>query len=347
MQPSSEQSDVLRIIDANANRAAEGLRVVEDYVRFSLDDTLFARLCKELRHGLIDSLGAIDPARRAAARESLRDVGAGITTESECERASSKQVAQANLKRVQQAIRSLEEHAKIVTPDTATKLERLRYKCYTLEKSILATVQGLEALQQAKLYVLIDGGTDEDDFQTRAQSLVDAGVGVLQLRDKRLDDRQLLARARALRNATRNTGTLFVMNDRPDLAVLSHADGVHVGQNELPVKDVRRIVGVDMLVGVSTHSIDQARQAVLDGANYIGVGPVFPSETKSFEAFPGLELLEEVSEIGLPTFAIGGINAQNISQILELGCKRVALSNAVWGADDPARAAKQMLSLLN
>lgn len=347
MQPSSEQSDVFRIIDANANRAAEGLRVVEDYVRFSLDDTLLARMCKEIRHRLNESLSTIDPTRRAAARESVRDVGSRITTESEYERASSKQVAQANLKRVQQAIRSLEEHAKTVAPDTATTMERLRYECYTLEKSILSTVQGLEILQHAKLYVLIDGGMSDDDFQSRAKSLVDAGVGVLQLRDKRLDDRQLLARARALRDATRDTGTLFVMNDRPDLAVLSHADGIHVGQDELPVKETRRVVGVDMLVGVSTHSIEQARQAVLDGANYIGVGPVFPSETKSFDAFPGLELLEGVAEISLPTFAIGGINAQNVAGIVELGCNRVAISNAVWAADDPAQAAKELLSVLS
>ena len=102
----------------------------------------------------------------------------------------------------------------------------------------------------------------------------------------------MLDRARLLaRTDGRNRETLFIVNDRPDLAALARADGVHVGQEELSVKDARSIVGPEMLVGVSTHSIEQARQAVLDGANYIGVGPTFPSGTKQFEQFPGVELL--------------------------------------------------------
>lgn len=347
MPSPSEQVDLFRIIDANANRAAEGLRVVEDYVRFGLDDSILARRCKEIRHRLSDALSTIAFSQRAAARDSLRDVGSDITTESEYKRASSEQVAQANLKRIQQAVRSLEEYTKIVAPEAALTIERLRYECYTLEKAMQATAKGIERLQHAKLYVLVDGATSADDFQSRVHWLIDAGVPMLQLRDKRLDDRTLLARARALRQMTRDTATLFIMNDRPDLAALARADGVHVGQDELLVKDVRQIVGVDMLVGVSTHSIQQARQAVLDGANYVGVGPMFPSETKRFDQFPGLDLIAKVSELSLPTFAIGGINGGNVTQVIQAGCKRVALSNAVWAADDPGQAAKGLLTLLS
>src|SRR5207237_9328533 len=128
-------------------------------------------------------------------------------------------------------------------------------------------------------------------------------------RDKRLADRELLARARQLRELTNGTSTLFIVNDRPDLARLSQADGVHVGQDELSVKDARSIVGLHALIGVSTHSIQHARPAVLDGANYIGVGPTFPSGTKSFARFTGVDLLQAVaSEIRLPAFAIGGVS---------------------------------------
>lgn len=347
MFPSNEQTDVFRILDANANRAMEGLRVVEDFVRFSLDDALLTRLCKEIRHRTSVALRQITTSQRAAARDTLCDVGSEISTDGEYVRTSSSQVAQANLKRVQQSMRSLEEFAKTVSRDLGEAFEKLRYECYTLEKSILATMQGRERLGQAKLYVLVDGGTSPTDFQARTESLVTVGVHVLQLRDKQLDDRQLLARARSLRETTRDTDTLFVMNDRPDLARLAHADGIHIGQEELPVKETRQIVGVDMLVGVSTHSIEQARQAVRDGANYIGVGPMFPSETKSFDRFPGLELLVQVTaEVSLPTFAIGGINTRTAKQILEAGCQRIALSSAVWRADAPAKAAKELLELL-
>ena len=141
---------------------------------------------------------------------------------------------------------------------------------------------------------------------------------------------------------------MFVMNDRPDLAVLADADGVHVGQEELSVKDARTIVGADRLVGVSTHSIEQARQAVLDGADYIGVGPVFPSGTKQFDRLAGLELVRAVAaEVRLPAFAIGGITADNLPLVREAGLGRVAVSGAVASAADPGAAARRLLALLS
>ena len=130
------------------------------------------------------------------------------------------------------------------------------------------------------------------------------------------------------------------MNDRADLAVAAGANGVHLGQDDLEVADARRIVGAARIIGVSTHSISQARQAVLDGANYIGVGPVFESTTKNFSEHVGLELIDEVvKEIQLPAFAIGGINLENVSQIADAGLSRVALSAAVTKAVNPKAAA--------
>jgi thiamine-phosphate pyrophosphorylase len=139
---------------------------------------------------------------------------------------------------------------------------------------------------------------------------------------------------------------LFVMNDRADLAALSDADGVHVGQDELSVNDARTIVGPKALIGVSTHSIEQARQAVIDGANYIGVGPTFPSSTKSFDTFAGLDLLRSVAaEISLPAFAIGGITRENLPQVQAAGINRVAVTGAVIGAKDPKLAALELMSM--
>jgi thiamine-phosphate pyrophosphorylase len=197
------------------------------------------------------------------------------------------------------------------------------------------------------LYVLLDGCGSVDEMSRLAEALVDAGVHVLQLRDKQLSDRDLLARARCLREITAGTGALLIINDRPDIAALVRADGVHVGQDELPVKDVRTLVGPRMLVGVSTHSIEQARSAVLEGANYLGVGPTFPSGTKSFSEFPGLDLVRAVAaEIRLPAFAIGGIGLENLGEVLSTGIGRVALSGAIVSADDPANVARQVLEAL-
>jgi thiamine-phosphate pyrophosphorylase len=197
-------------------------------------------------------------------------------------------------------------------------------------------------LKNARLYVLIDGGPDEAGYATKVESLVAASVDLLQLRDKQLDDRTLLVRARKLRQLTSGSQTLVIMNDRPDLAALAHADGVHVGQEELPVAEVRKIVGPDMLIGVSTHNIEQARQAVCGGADYLGCGPTFPSSTKNFEHFPGLEFLREVAkEISLPAFAIGGITLENVDEVLATGVRRVAIGGAVNAALDPAASVEE------
>src|SRR5437660_7098545 len=119
---------------------------------------------------------------------------------------------------------------------------------------------------------------------------------------------------------TRKANVLFIMNDRPDLARLAEADGVHLGQEELPVKDARRIVGPDALIGVSTHNLDQVRRAVLDGASYIGVGPTFPSGTKEFAEFPGLDFVRWVAEeTSLPAFVIGGVTLENVAEVAAAG----------------------------
>ena len=248
------------------------------------------------------------------------------------------QIAAASWQRVQQALRVIEEHLKLFAPAAATQVEALRYQSYTLAKACTITGDSQVRLAGARLYVLIDGGSSECEFVERAQDLIATGVHVLQLRDKQLDDRTLLSRARLLRRILDDTRPpipdsrppLFILNDRPDLAALARADGVHVGQEELTVHEVRQIVGPNLLVGVSTHNIDQARQAVLDGANYLGCGPTFPSGTKHFDHFPGLDFLRQVAaEITLPAFAIGGITRENLPQVLATGFTRVAMSSGV------------------
>jgi thiamine-phosphate pyrophosphorylase len=250
--------------------------------------------------------------------------------------------------RLQESLRTLEEFGKTLDTALAAELEQLRYRSYTLQRAVEITGSSLDRLATARLYVLLDGRASAEELARLARSLIAAGVHLLQLRDKHLDDRELLQRARVLREATAGTGTLFIVNDRPDLARLARADGVHVGQTELSVKDVRAIVGPQLLIGVSTHSIAQARQAVLDGANYLGVGPTFPSATKQFEHFPGLDFVRAVAdEIRLPAFAIGGITRENLEQVLSAGLRRVAVSGAISAAANPAAAAREILAKMD
>lgn len=329
-------SAVLRIIDANANRAMEGLRVAEDYARFVLDDAHLTTVGKNLRHDLTAALAQYPFTQRAASRDTQADVGVSISTAGEKSRATLADIVAANLQRVKEAIRTIEECDKLASQ--AGSFEAIRYRVYSWEKSLAGVSLGQQSFADRRLYVLIDIDESLDNFRDRATALAAAGVDVIQLRDKQASDRELLQRARCLREIADAAGVLVVMNDRPDLAVLARADAVHVGQDELTVKDVRTIVGPEMLIGVSTHSGEQAKQAEDDGANYIGVGPTFPSTTKSFDQFTGVELLKQVAgSVGLPAYAIGGIALDKLDSVFAAGFTHVALSAAV--ANDPSSAA--------
>ncbi len=336
-------SSVWRILDVQFNRATEGLRVVEEYLRLVLGDAHLARLAKQLRHDLAAAAASLDPIDRLALRDTLGDVGTYISTPSESHRADPWHVARSNFSRVQESLRTLEEYGKLVDTDFAKTCETLRYRSYTLEKGAGLTRRGLDRLSGVHLCALVDGRVTPEQFEDHIGRLVAAGVPMIQLRDKRLPDGELLDRARRLVDLTRPAGSLAIVNDRADIAAAAGADGVHVGQEDIPPADARRVVGPHALVGVSTHSLPQAREAVLAGADYLGVGPTFPSRTKSFAALPGLDLLNEVAkEIALPAFAIGGISLENLPRVLETGIRRVAVAAAL---DDPA-IAPRLLDLL-
>jgi thiamine-phosphate pyrophosphorylase len=334
MEPEKTESSFLRILDASINRAGEGIRVVEDYVRMVVADPFLAGQLKQLRHDLVKATESIDSAARIAARDSEGDVGRNIQTQSEYDRSEANGLIQSNMARVQQALRAIEEFSKTIDPAIAKQTEQLRYRAYTIEKAVLTTTLSLQNLGNAKLYVLTDACDGAADnfvaFRDRISQLVDANVDLIQLRDKTLTDRQLVTAGKIVNELTRGSATLWVMNDRADLALAADADGVHLGQDDVTVAQARRIVGGSKVVGVSTHSIEQARAAVIDGANYIGVGPVFESTTKHFESHVGLELVRQVIEdIKLPAFAIGGISLSNIEEVLSTGIRKVAVSSAV------------------
>jgi thiamine-phosphate pyrophosphorylase len=338
-----EHHDTLRILDAAANRAREGLRVLEDYVRFTLDDGHLSKKLKTWRHELAQLLRRIPSHQLLTARETEQDVGTQIHTLAESKRDSVLNVVQANFKRVEEAARTLEEFGKVLSGDLGQRLGQLRYEIYTLEKAVLQTQFARDRLAGRNLYLLVTENLCHHGSGPALQGAMKGGVGIVQLREKQLNDRELVLKARRIREWTHESNVMFIMNDRPDLAVLAEADGVHVGQDELTVKDARRIVGPDRLVGVSTHTIEQARQAVLDGADYLGVGPVFHSTTKQFDAFAGLEFVKQVvAEIRLPFYAIGGICVENVDQVIAAGAERIAVSAAICSAADPQNAAAEL-----
>ncbi len=343
----TSEIDAARVLDASFNRAREAARVLEDYCRFVLDDRFLTQQVKELRHALASAAQKLPARTLLAARETLGDVGVTATSGAEYERASPAHVAVVNLKRLQESLRSLEEFGKVFGPDLGRELEAIRYRAYTLERAVSLGTTSRSRLAAARLYVLLTRAQCVASLDWTIREAARGGVDIFQLREKNLPDRELIALARDVRRWTREAGALFVVNDRPDVARLCEADGVHLGQDDLSVKDARRIGGPELLIGVSTHSLEQLRQAILGGADYVGIGPTFPSSTKAFSHFPGLEFIRSASsESSLPAFALGGITAMNVGEVVAAGAERVAVSAAISTADDPEQAARLLKAAL-
>lgn len=339
------------MIDASANRAAEALRVLEDVLRFGLDDEHLTRMAKDLRHDLAGLLARHGLWRRTGARDVLGDIGVGVQAEAVLPRGGLADLVAANAARAAQALRSLQESAAVVAIDAVTGFESLRYRAYTLERAALAAVRASHRLAGVSLCVLVDGGRDADSFARLVASLVEAGVRMLQIRDKSLAVPVLAARAAAAVAIARRHGreqpALVIVNDRVDVAAAVNAAGVHTGADDLATPLVRRVIGPDRLLGRTAHDSAEAHAAVAEGADYLGIGPCFPSHTKSFGEFAPREFLAHVAkEIALPAFAIGGVTLERLDALAGLGIRRVAVASAITAAADPGAEAAAFIERL-
>jgi len=290
---------------------------MEEYARFVLDDAILCGEIKKTRHALAATVPEKFASALCMSREITGDVGRDVKTEAEYRRDSPVDVALAAGKRLSEALRAIEEYGKTIDPTFATGIERIRYTGYELERRLAMHTRARERFGAVRLYVIITESLCKGDWLATAQSALRGGADCLQLREKGLSDTQLLVRARRLADLCREHGALFVVNDRPDLAVLSRADGVHVGQGDLGVAQTRRIIGADLLVGVSTHTPEQLSAAAVDVPDYIAVGPIFSTTTKPQSDSVGPALLQEArSRTSIPLVAIGGIDDSNAGEVL-------------------------------
>ena len=198
------------------------------------------------------------------------------------------------------------------------------------------------------LYVILDRAAAAGrDLVEILDAAIAGGARMVQLREKTWPSGQLLPLAERLRARCRRSGVTFVMNDRVDLAVVLEADGVHLGQDDLPPRLVRPLLRPGMILGVSTHSVGQARRAQADGADYIAVGAMFPTQTKpDFELVGPALVLAARAEIRVPLVGIGGITAKNAGDVIRAGADGVAVISAVCGAADPTAASADFLDAI-
>jgi thiamine-phosphate pyrophosphorylase len=280
-------------------------------------------------------------------RDTPGDVGTANTTPAEFERFDLSAVVTAAGKRLGEALRTIEEYLKIESPADAAAVELIRYQFYDVEMRVAATLRP-GRFDGVRLYVLITESACKRPWLEVAEQAIEGGADCLQLREKSLEGGELLARARALVELCRPRGVLCIINDRADIARLADADGVHVGQGDLPATEARKIVGPGKIVGVSTHAIEQARRAVLDGADYVGVGPVYRSETKPREILPGLAYAREVvAQVKIPAVAIAGITEGNVGEVVATGIRAVAVTAAVGMSEDPRGTARRLKAAIS
>jgi thiamine-phosphate pyrophosphorylase len=345
-------NSMLRIADVNMNRAREGLRVVEEAARFVLADAGLTASLKDLRHR-ISRLETAFPGGRAAlvaARDSAHDIGARIH-EPQLRRDLFDTVT-ANWKRVQEATRALEEAARGCDARLAHRIKEIRFEVYAREQEFmecLAAGRRRVSFAGVKLYMVVGsantGGRPLTDVVAEA---VRGGVGAVQLREKEAGASRIIALARDVSRICREAGALFIINDRADIAAAVDADGVHLGQEDLPVEAARRILGRSKLIGLSTRNVGQALDARARGADYIGVGPVFATPTKEGRPAAGLEFVRAVRDrVRIPFVAIGGIDLENCARVLRAGARRVAAVRALAGAPDVYRAADAFMRMIN
>lgn len=329
----------LRILDANLNRAREGLRVMEEYARFVLEDQGMAGACKTLRHELIAAIPPHVRDRLVPARDTHGDVGTVLTNQAEEHRTDARHVATASAKRLAEALRVIEEYSKTIDAGWSASVKQLRYRGYELERLSTPSASARARMAAARLYVLITESACRGDWFGVAERAIRGGADAIQLREKELCDRELLDRARRLAELCRKSGTIFIVNDRPDIAALCHADGVHLGQDDLTVSDARRLLPPGAIVGVSTHDERQLVEAAEQAPDYIAVGPMFASTTKPQDIVPGPALLAHASTLtSTRLVAIGGITAQNVHSVLEAGSCTICVCSAVVAAADVEEA---------
>lgn len=322
-----------RLLDANINRVSEGIRVVEDVARFVYNQKEFSKELREKRHYLRKLFIQKDN-DFLNSRDTKKDVGIEITKDSLLDKKSNiKHVVLGNFKRIQEGLRSIEEISKISCDYSISKeVEALRYSFYNLEKEFMGSLK-------PEIPLGLYGITAENFSKGRSNyeivtEMIKSGIKIIQYREKFKSLREKLEESKILCELCKKNNVLFIVNDHVDIALMVDADGVHVGQEDMPVSEIRKILGANKIIGLSTHSVEDADKAVLQDVDYIGVGPIFPTTTKDRTAV-GIEYMEYVEKnINLPYIAIGGIKEANLLQVVEKGARRIALVSEIVGADD-------------
>lgn len=339
-----------RIIDANLNRVCEGLRVCEDYLRFNNENIKLSKEFKELRHNIRNFLSKLDYLEN---RDSLNDVGLIISKNYKLDdRKNINDILVANLTRAQEGIRVIEETLKLIGKyDLSKEAEHYRFVTYKLEKDLFFPLKNkLDFIKNYGIYGITAHkySNGKDNIEV-VKAMLDGGIKVIQYREKEKSNYEKFKETLEIKKIIDKYNALFIIDDDIDIALTCDADGVHLGQEDIPLKNARDILGNDKIIGISTHEKKQALKALEDGADYIGVGPIYKTFTKDNVCPPvGLSYLDYVScNIDLPFVSIGGIKEDNILEVLEHGGRCISLVTGIVSSDDIYKTVKNLYKIID
>lgn len=340
----------LRIVDANFNRIGEGLRLLEEIARLLLNDAALTQQLKTMRHELIRGDYSFHQ-QLLQSRNSEGDIGIDIEVPGEEKERELPMVLVANSRRVQESLRTLEELAKV--PGTAPELDSVKFKqarfnLYMIEQQLLSRLLRQDKLEHISgLYVIMDTQALKGRHHIEvASQVIRGGARTIQLRDKVQSKEKLLPVAKQLRTLCTEHNVLFIINDYLDVALDTDADGLHLGQDDLPVQVARKLLPLGKILGCSTTTVEQALAAQSEGADYVAVGSIYPTPSKEATEVVGLERLRQIRQaISLPLVAIGGITKDNASDVIAAGADSVAVISTVLGAESPEEATRQLAGI--
>lgn len=346
--PDALPQELRRVIDANLNRSGEGLRILEEMARLVLGDVMLSQRLKTLRHGLLSRNPTFNK-ELIEARNAESDAGIGILAPGQEEKDLSTLVV-ASARRVQESLHTVEEIVKLkgITPQLdPEKLKKARLQLYSLERELLSRLLRQDKAERISgLHAIIDTQALRGRSHIEvAREIIRGGAKTVQLRDKLTNKRELVSIAQQLKALCAEHNVLFIVNDYLDLALAADADGLHLGQEDLPIKIARRLLPIDKILGCSTHSPEQAKAAESDGADYIAIGSIYPTPSKETAVIAGLDGLRQVREtVSLPVVAIGGITEGNVAEVIAAGASSVAVISAILSTESPEAATRQIVA---
>ena len=340
----AEDLRIYQIIDANLDRAREGLRVLEDWARFGLGKEKYVRRIKNFRQ----ILGKSHLEVYKQTRNHVDDKCKGLSHPEQIKRNTSEQIISSNAGRVQEALRVIEEFSRLHNHKLSKIASKIRYEIYTLEVELLSLSKFRkleEILRKNDLYVITD---QKENLLEIIEEILIAGVKIIQHRFKMGTDKDHLQEAIQIKNLCKRYNSLFIINDRVDIALASNADGIHLGQEDLDLYTARKLLGYSKIIGISANNEIDISNALKEGCDYIGIGPVFETSTKKDKKPLGIEKIKTLTkDLNVPWFAIGGVKANNISYLKSNGLKKVALVSQLMNSEDPKEDAIMILKELS